>query len=226
MKVLHLDSSGRAGFGGIAPHGPYGSYSRRLSQHFVQAWQNLDGNTIIKYRDLGLYPPTPVDQSWIEGAFSRQELNDTQANKMSESDELIEELLWADIVVIGAPMYNFNVPANLKAWVDNIVRVRKTLVADPEDPSNPYSPVFKNRRVPVMLLTARGDHGMDEDGEFAHINHLDPSMRTALGYIGLNEVYSIAIEYTAVGGAELDQSIEQALSQATQRAEQLFQELA
>ena len=167
-----------------------------------------------------------MDQGWIEGAFSRQELNDTQAFKMSESDELIEELLWADIVVIGAPMYNFNVPANLKAWVDNIVRVRKTLVSDPEDPNNPYSPVFKNRRVPVMLLTARGDHGMDEGGEFAHINHLDPSMRTALGYIGLNEVYSIAIEYTAVGGAELDQSVEQALSQATQRAEQLFQELA
>ena len=111
-------------------------------------------------------------------------------------------------------------------WVDNIVRVRKTLVSDPEDPNNPYSPVFKNRRLPVMLLTARGDHGMDEGEEFAHINHLDPSMRTALGYIGLEEVYSIAIEYTAVGGAELDQSVEQALSQATRRAEQLFQELA
>ena len=71
MNVLHLDSSGRAGFGGIAPHGAYGSYSRRLSQHFVQAWQNLDGNTIIKYRDLGLYPP-PL---WIKAGLKAHSLD-------------------------------------------------------------------------------------------------------------------------------------------------------
>jgi len=215
-KILHLDASGRGGLGGVEPHGMYGSFSRRLSQHFMTEWLQQQPDAEVKYRDLGVNPPQPVNQAWIEAAFSREQTVQQKAD-LAESDELVDELLWADVIVIGTPMYNFGLPANLKAWIDNIVRVRRTLVInpDPEDTQHPYLPVFAGKKLPVVVLSARGDHGMDEGGALAHINHLDPAIKTALGYIGIEETYHIAIEHTAEGGEALEQSIQSGLARTS-----------
>ncbi|MDH2549378.1 NAD(P)H-dependent oxidoreductase [Acinetobacter baumannii] len=223
-KILHLDASGRGGLGGIEPHGMYGSFSRRLSQHFMTEWLQQQPNSEVKYRDLGVNPPNPVNQAWIEAAFSREQ-TEQQKQDLAESDELVDELLWADLVVVGTPMYNFGLPANLKAWIDNIVRVRRTLVIDPNpaDPKHPYIPVFKGKKLPVVVLSARGDHGMDVGGEFAYMNHLDPAIKTALGFIGIEEIYNIAIEHTAEGGEALENSVQSALARSSALVTQLNQ---
>lgn len=228
MKILHIDASGRPGLGGLPPHGPYGSYSRRLSQHFMDHWLARQPATEVKYRDVGTHPPKPVDHAWIAAAFSRGEPTAEQRAALAESDALIDELLWADLLVIGTPMYNFGMPANLKAWVDNIVRVRRTLLDDPApaDPRHPFIPVFKGRRFPVVVLSARGDHGMDPGGEFEHINHLDPAVRTALGFIGMEAFHHIAVEHTAEGGEALEHSLAGALRRTTDLAEDLLERYA
>lgn len=222
-KILHLDASGRPGLGGVPPLGLYGSFSRRLSQHFIDQWLAKQPNAEIKYRDLGENPPTPVNHAWIEAAFAPEQTAEHK-KALAESDELVDELLWADMVVIGVSMYNFNVPANFKAWIDNVVRVGRTIlpVENPAAGEHALHPVFKGKNLPVLLLSARGDHGMDPGGEFEHINHLDPSVKTALGFIGIDEIHSIAIENTAVGGEALDKSVEQALAKVNAVAEMLL----
>ncbi len=221
-KILHIDASGRPGLGGLPPLGPLGSYSRRLSKQFMDQWIAGEPGVEVRYRDLGATPPGPVNHAWIAAAFSRDPSAE-QLAALKESDALIDELLWADMLMIGTPMYNFGVPSTLKAWIDNIVRVRRTLVInpDPADKAHPYLPYFQGKHFPVIVLSSRGDHGMDPGGELASWNHLDPAIQTALGFIGVEEFHNIAVEHTAEGGAALDQSLEAALHRTTALAEYL-----
>ena len=221
-KILHIDASGRPGLGGLPPLGPLGSFSRRLSKQFMDRWVADEPEVQVRYRDIGVTPPSPVNHAWIAAAFSRDQSAE-QLAALKESDELIDELLWADMLVIGTPMYNFGVPSTLKAWIDNIVRVRRTLVVnpDPADKAHPYTPYFQGKHFPVVVLSSRGDHGLDPGGEFASWNHLDPAIRTALGFIGVEEFHNIAVEHAAEGGAAFDQSLEKALARTTALAEHL-----
>src|ERR1700754_3221910 len=110
----------------VSPRGDY-SISRKLSSHFATEWQsNHVGGKIIT-RDLAATKIPYVDLPWIAGAFSSPDTHtDEHKAALKISDELTAELLSADEVVISTPMYNFNVPAVLKAWIDHIVRAGKT----------------------------------------------------------------------------------------------------
>ena len=115
--LLHIDSS---------PRGDR-SISRKLSRVFAEEWQrkNLDGKVV--YRDLVMTNLPFVDVQWIGGAYSPpEEHTPEQSAALRISDDLVAEFLSADEIVLGTPMYNFNVPANVKAWIDHIVRVGKT----------------------------------------------------------------------------------------------------
>jgi FMN-dependent NADH-azoreductase len=110
----------------VSPRGDY-SISRQLSNAAVQTWKrkNLGGRVIE--RDLSKTPLTFVDLDWIAGAFTPPENHNQDHRKpLAISDELISELIEADEIIIATPMYNFAVPAALKAWVDHVVRAGKT----------------------------------------------------------------------------------------------------
>ena len=115
--LLHLDAS---------PRGDY-SVSRQLSTAAVKAWKNKNPAGIVVERDLTKTALTFVDMEWIVGAFSAPDQH-TDGNKraLAISDELVAEVLAADEIVIGTPMYNFAIPAALKAWIDHVVRAGKT----------------------------------------------------------------------------------------------------
>lgn len=218
-KILHIDASARPGLGGIDLHG---SYSRRLTHDFVNYWLSLEPDTHIRYRDVGLQPPEHVNHLWIEAAFGSSFEPEESARILEKSNEMVNELLWADMLVVGAPMYNFGMPSTLKSWIDNIVRLGQTLHYTPEVVEHPFTGEFAKRKFPVVLLSSRGDHGMDHDGPYAHMNHLDPAIKTALGFIGISEIYSIAIEHQSEGGDILSQSLEKSLLRTKELAEKLF----
>ena len=220
FKLLHIDSSARAGIRGQVAHG---SYTRALSQRFVAAWQRAMGDQgRIIYRDLGAEPPQPVTQDWIAAAFTRADQRTPALQAaLAHSDQLIAELRAADLVVIGAPMYNFGAPATLKAWIDNIVRIRETFDFHPER-DDPYEPLLAERPRPVVLLSARGGYGMNPGEAHAALNHLDPQVFAALGLLGLTETHSIAIEHEEFGGDAFAQS----LAQANRAADALALQLA
>ena len=115
--LLHLHASPRGDF----------SISRQLSTAAVAAWKEKHPGGKVVERDLTKTDITFVDLDWIIGASSRPDhLTDSHKSALAISDTLIAELLEADEIVIGTPMYNFAVPAVVKAWIDHVVRNGKT----------------------------------------------------------------------------------------------------
>lgn len=218
-RILHIDASARPGRSGIDPHG---SHTRRLSGRFVDRWRAARPEDPIDYLDVGQSPPAHVSGRWIHAAFTSPQAREPWMHEvLAESDRLVDQLLAADLVVVGLPMYNFSVPAQFKAYIDNIVRVGRTFGFDRARGEVPYWPMLSEAGKRVVLLGSRGDFGYGEAQRIAHLNHAESSVRTALGYIGITEVFDAAVEYDEFGGERLAASIEAAERAVDQLVERL-----
>lgn len=164
----------------------------------------------VTYRDVGNEPPSPVTGPWIAAAFCPPERRDgAQQAVLAESDVLAAELIAADLIVIGAPMYNFGLPAQLKAWIDNVVRVGVTFGFDRARPGEPYWPMLPPGKH-LVILTARGDYGYDAGGRLAAMNLVEPGLKVPLGYLGLRDSDTVAVEYDEFADERLSVSITRA----------------
>lgn len=167
-----------------------GSASRALAQTLADS---LAGDAHIVVRDLGANPPPHLDQETI-GAFYTPEAERTaeQNRKLALSDELIDELFAADAIVIAAPMHNFGITSSLKAWIDQVARIGRTFEPTGQGPKG----LVTDR--PVYVVTTRG--GVYGPGTpFNHLDHLEPYLRRALNFIGLEDISFIYAEGTAKG---------------------------
>lgn len=219
VRLLHLDASARPGRRGVEPRG---SFTRALSHRFVSRWQAARPRDPVRYRDLGAAPPRLVDHDWIRAEFTpRDQREPWMVERLAESDRLVDEVVDSDLLVIGAPLYNFGMPAPLKAWVDAIVRIGRTVAFDPARSDDPYVPLLTDRPRRVVLLSSRGGFDMDEGRPLAHMNHLDRHLRTALGFIGIHDVRSIAVENEEFGGERLAAS----MARAEERVDRLVDAL-
>ena len=232
--ILQIDASARPGIRGQVPHG---SHTRALTHRFVSQWRALDAQMHasgassddqmlhVQYRDVGAHSPAAIGANWITSVFS-PETTPAQRAHLAESDALIAELRTADVLVLGVPMYNFGPPAAFKAWVDNVVRVGQTFNFDEAALArgdDPYIPLLADKPRSVVLLSSRGDHGMQPGGPKAHLNHLDGAVQTALGLLGLTDWNSVAIEYDEFGGDLLAQSATRAMDEVDALVAQLHQ---
>ncbi|MGK9064492.1 FMN-dependent NADH-azoreductase [Stutzerimonas chloritidismutans] len=207
--LLHLDASARPGVAGKDEHG---SHSRHLTHRFISGWLAHRAQDSVTYRDIGQNPPSFINHDWIASAFTPPERHEPwMKDALAESDELVDELLAADVLVIGTPLYNFGMPAALKAWIDQIVRLGRTVGMDESRLPDPYVPLLEDRPRHAVILSARGGIGFGPGGEMAHMNHLEPNLVTALNFIGITRIHQIAIEGQETGGEVLAASVEQAL---------------
>lgn len=217
--ILHIDASARPGFAGKDNHG---SHSRNLSHRFVSQWQSRRAQDSITYRDIGQNPPSIIDHDWIAAAFTPEEKQEPwMADVLAESNELTSELIAADVLVIGTPLYNFGMPAALKAWIDQVVRMGRTVDVDESNPLDPYVAKLADRPRHAVILTARGGVGFNPGGEMAHMNHLEPNLATALEFIGITRFHYIAIEGQEVGGELLAESVADAMQQVDTLVDEL-----
>ncbi|WP_374581886.1 FMN-dependent NADH-azoreductase [Pseudoduganella sp.] len=215
--ILHLDSSARPGRSGAQPHG---SHTRRLTARFVERYRQLDSEIEVIYRDLGAQPPSPVTGEWVHAAFTPPAARAPwMVQVLAQSDQLVDELLRADIIVAGVPMYNFGPPAQFKAWIDNIVRVGRTFGFDRSRPGEPYWPLLAGAGKQLVILSSRGDYGYGPGQRLEAINHVEASVRSAFRYIGVTEAFGAAIEYDEFGGERLARSIAEAEHAADRLAE-------
>lgn len=167
------------------------SLTRRLTQRFAAAWMARNPGAKIIDRDVGQNPPPPVNEAWIAAAFADQnDLSEPMRSALAVSERLIEEIAGADLVVLGCPMYNFGMPAQLKAYFDQIVRVGRTFAFAPCT-QEPYRPLLPSK--PVIVVSAAGDGALHPGGTAAHINFLEPHLQTLFGFIGLAELTVVRV---------------------------------
>lgn len=206
--ILHIDASARTGPSGSTAHG---SHTRRLTARFVQQWTALHPDTRLIYRDVGQQPPPPVTGRWIHAAFTPALAREPWMNdELRESDQLVDELLAADLIVAGVPMYNFGPPAGFKAYIDNVVRVGLTFGFDRRRDGAPYWPMLADAKKRLVVPSSRGDHGYGPGERMADRNHVEPSVRTAFAYMGVTEMHGASIEYDEFADERLAESIRQA----------------
>ncbi|MBT2300148.1 NAD(P)H-dependent oxidoreductase [Variovorax paradoxus] len=206
--LLHIDASARPGRSGIDPHG---SHTRRLSARFVERWHAARPADRIDHLDVGQAPPAHVTGPWIHAAFTPAAAREPWMREaLAESDRLVDQLIAADLIVVGLPMYNFGVPAQFKAYIDNIVRVGRTFGFDRVRGEVPYWPLLADAGKRLVLLGSRGDFGYGKGQRIAHLNHAEASVRSVFGYIGIREVHEVAVEYDEFGGEQLARSLAEA----------------
>jgi len=208
--LLHIDASVRR----------ERSLSRRLSNLFVETWlENCPGDHVIK-RDVGLQPPPFVTESWIAAVFTPEaDRSATAQAELAVSDELIAEIVRADVIVLGTPMYNYGMPAPLKAWFDQVIRVNLTFSFDLARGDFPLEPTMSGKT--LVILSASGEFGFGKGGVREASNHLDTHLGTCAHYLGVSETHHVAIEYQEFGDERHARSVDAAHVQAADLARQL-----
>jgi FMN-dependent NADH-azoreductase len=189
-NILHIDSS---------PRGER-SISRNLTQEFITGWQQAHPNDRIISRDLGRTIIPIVDEAWIAAAFSHTEKTPEMQKALQLSDELIDEFIAAEYYVIGVPMYNFNVPANFKAYIDQIVRVNRTFKAS----AMGYEGLVTQRK--MAIVTARGG-SFPVNTPMAAFDFQEPFLRAVFGLIGITDLTFIHADNLGAGGEAREKSI-------------------
>jgi FMN-dependent NADH-azoreductase len=200
MNLLRIDSSARRN-----------SVSRQLTQRFAEAWKKENPTGEIIERDLSKTNLPLITDEWVQSVHANQaSLTPEQKQVLAASDELIDEVVKADTIVIGAPMYNFTIASPLKAWIDQVVRVGKTVLFGPSGPQG----VLEGKK--VVVLTSRG--GSFRPGTpTAQFDHQEPYLRHILAFIGLTDVTFIHAE-NQKPGALAESSRAAAISQIQQAA--------
>ncbi len=176
MSLLRIDSSARS-------H----SVSRQLTSVFVESWKELNPGAEVIERDLARTVFPHITDDWLATFEDPSKLTPEQQAYLSTSDELIQELLAADVVLIGAPMHNFTVSWELKAWIDQVVRVRRTIVYDAQGPRG----LIKDKK--VIVVTSRGGSYAPGTPRFQS-DFQEPYLRRILGFMGLTDVTFIHAE--------------------------------
>lgn len=197
--LLHLDASARGDR----------SLSRALSRAFVEVWVAREPDANVIARDVGREPPPFVSEAWVAAAFTPEEARSPeQKAELALSDELIAELTAADVIVMGTPMYNYGMPAQLKSWFDKIIRIGKTFSFDLARGDFPLEPILSGKT--LVVLSSRGEFGFGPGGVRADMNQLDPHIRTCSHYLGVESIHTIAIDYQEFGDARHKRSIAEA----------------
>ncbi|MEY9128510.1 FMN-dependent NADH-azoreductase [Bradyrhizobium yuanmingense] len=197
MKLLHLDSSV------LGPH----SVSRQVSAAIVDRLREATPSLEVVYRDLTTTPLAHLSGSHLaaaQGAPAPAEL----APDLAASAAALEEFLAADIVVIGAPMYNFTIPSQLKAWIDRILVAGKTFKYGAAGPEG----LAGGKRV-IVAISRGGYYGAETP--YAAGEHLETYLRWVFGFIGITNVEFIPADGIQVGPEHREKAIAGALQSAT-----------
>jgi FMN-dependent NADH-azoreductase len=179
MKLLEIQSSVRQ----------EGSISRKLSSEFIQAWKTIHTKVEHKQRDVGIEPPNHPTELWTKANYlPPADRSPEMVDTLAASEALIEELMWADCLLLGVPMYNFSVPSTLKAYLDNIIRINRTFTFDPA--TYTFQGLVTGKKVLIVTPSAGNFVVGTPLGE---MNFCDTYLRSILGFVGISDVTVVAV---------------------------------
>lgn len=196
MKILHVSCSPRG----------QAAESYRLSQKIIGFLLKSEPTAILVNRVIGGGAISHVDENYAVAQQSSTEIS--QEGSIAQSEELIQELESSDVVVIGTPMHNLTVPSALKAWIDHVVRARRTFNVTKE------GKVGTLHDRPVFVAVSSGGRYSGERAR--QPDFLTPYLKTILGTIGLHDLIFFSVEGTGFGP--------DAVAEARTRTDQALQE--
>ncbi|KTD56432.1 FMN-dependent NADH-azoreductase [Legionella shakespearei] len=201
MKLLALDAS---------ISGEH-SVSRQLMGHFIDHWQ-LGSESKVVYRDLEDQPVNHLSQEVLAAKQqSSDTLSDAVKQELALTETLIEEFLHADEIVIAAPMYNFTIPTQLKAWIDRIVAAGRTFKYTEQGVVG-LAPDKK-----IIIISTRGNH-YSNNVSMQAMDHQENYLKTIFNFIGIRDITIIRAE-----GLHLGEDIRnKAIALAEQKIRELF----
>jgi FMN-dependent NADH-azoreductase len=163
------------------------SVTRKLADKVITSLQAAYPDSNLVTRDLAAEPLPHIDGLFVASNFTRpDERNEAFQTAIAASDKAVDELIAADVIVIGAPMYNFGIPSSLKAWIDHVVRMGRTFGGGAAGPEG----LLLNKK--VIVVSARGH--VYTEGPYTTWDHQEPQLRTALGFMGLTNLSVIRAE--------------------------------
>jgi len=180
MKLLHIDSSILGD----------NSASRQLSREVVEAWKTAEPNVVVTYRDLAADAISHFSAQTLVAAGTSAELRDAALQHEADlSAATMEEFLAADAVVLAAPMYNFTIPTQLKAWIDRIAVAGKTFTYSEAGPKG----LCGGKKL-VIVSTAGGLHA----GQPSGVGH-EQYLTHMFGFLGITDIEIVRAEGLAYG---------------------------
>lgn len=215
MKLLHVDSSPLAGQ----------SVSRQLTAQIVRQWQADHPGTRVEYLDLATDAPNHLDQDSLgfRLAPGTPGLNDAQRRENAISERLVSQFLAADVVVVGAPMYNFTIPSQLKAWIDRLAQAGRTFKYTDQGAQG-----LAGGKTLVVASSRGGVYS--NSAAAASMDHQESYLKTVFGFFGVTDVRIVRAEGVALGEAAKAQALADASAtikaQLTQPANQAQATLA
>ena len=199
MKLLAIDSSILS----------KASVSRKLTSSFVNQWQRVYPETEVIYRDLHAQPVNHLSQKILAAAQAEPaQLSSDMRDELDLSSKLIAELFSADVLVIGAPMYNFSIPSQLKAWIDRVLVAGKTF----KYIDGKVQGLLTGKR--AFIISSRG--GIYSEGPAVRLDHQESYVTSVLKFIGIEDITFIRAEGVNMGEPNRTQALNQAENNITQ----------
>ena len=181
MNILYVTSSPRGS----------ASYSNRVAAEVLDELRVRNPGATVITRDLVRDPLPHIGDDFVAATRAPNgPQTDNQRALLAQSDALVDELFAADVIVIAAPMINFTIPTNLKAWIDYVARAGRTFRYSEKGPEG----LVTGKQ--VILVAARG--GVYADAGKA-LDFQVPYVKSVLGFLGMNDVEVLEVEGTAYG---------------------------
>jgi FMN-dependent NADH-azoreductase len=184
MKLLHIDSSALGA----------NSVSRELTKAITAQWLATHPGTDVEYLDLAVDTPNhlSVDSLGFRLAAGTPGLSEVQQRENAISERLVSQFLASDVVVIGAPMYNFSVPSQLKAWIDRVAQAGRTFTYTDKGPKG-----LAGGKTVIVASTRGGVYSSNP--ALAGLDHQESYLRTVFGFLGVTDIRFVRAEGVAMG---------------------------
>jgi FMN-dependent NADH-azoreductase len=192
MRLLHIDSSALGA----------NSVSRQLTRCTVDQYRAGNPGLVVEYLDLAQDAPThlSVDSLGFRLGANAGGLTDIQRRENAISEKLVSQFLAADVVVVGAPMYNFSIPSQLKAWIDRIAQVGRTFKYTETGPQG-----LAGGKTVIVASSRGGVYSTNP--ALAGLDHQESYLKTVFGFFGITDVRFVRAEGIAMGDAAKAQGI-------------------
>ncbi len=187
MKLLHIDSSITGSQ----------SVSRQLTRDIVNTWTANHPNTVVDYLDLVEDTPSHLSAESLGFRMpaTAENLTEGQRRENVVSEALVAQFLAADVIVVGAPLYNFSIPSQLKSWIDRVAQAGRTFTYTATGPKG-----LAGGKTVIVASTRGGVYSTSEGGRA--MEHQESYLQTVFGFLGITDVRFVRAEGVAMGDAK------------------------